>query len=109
MAKKPNSGKDDAKPLTNAQVKKIVTNSNPYELPPNIIQILNEHSCGFVLATLDHNGNFNFTCKHDNEIIGQATELRLLKMLEIRQNIMEAQNEHSMLKGMGMIDEDDGD
>lgn len=106
MPKKLNSGAED-KPLNDKQVKKIIQNTNPYELPPNIINLLNEHSCGFVLATLDHNGNFNFTCKHDNEIVGQATELRLLKMLEIRQEIMENHTEQNILRGMGLIDESD--
>lgn len=97
MDKKPDNG------MSNKDLKKILTNRKPYEIPPNLIQILNEHSCGFILATLDHNGNFNFAAKHDNEIIGEAMEKRLLDYLTIRQEAMDEIKRYQMMSQMGLI------
>lgn len=96
-------------PSLQPQNKKSIPINNPYELPPNIGRILNEHSCGFVLMTIDHNGNTNFMCKHDNEIIGEALERKLLDILTIRQEILQARNEQQVLDSMGLLGTDDSE
>lgn len=87
--------------------KEPVVRRTPYQIPANIKEILKEHSAGYILVTIDYDGNYNFDQHFDNNIIAEAIELKTLKILQIKNEIND-QNTLIQVLGPDHIDEDGG-
>lgn len=63
--------------------------TSPYEIPPNLIEILKEHSTGFILLTVDHNGHLGYYVNVDNQVLmrGMLEELRDICELKIESGL----------------------
>lgn len=96
---------DSQNPNQPPEPPKSLIRNNPYQIPPGIINQLKEHSTGFILITLDHEGNYNYNCCFDNNTISEAVELKTLKILECKQQINN-QIIYHQVTGCEMEDED---
>ena len=77
--KKKDDNSNQDKPFSNAKIKKII--ASPYVLPPNILNILNEHTSAYLLFSLDFQGNLQLNVKADNQIVADGLKMNLLQML----------------------------
>ncbi|RTL03102.1 MAG: hypothetical protein EKK57_00360 [Proteobacteria bacterium] len=95
-------------------IKKII--ANPYTIPPNLLNLLKEHSLGYILFTVDFNGNVAFNIHADNEILADGLKDKLATMLvsdrEAREAVMSelmAQNLMNQIREQQGFDDDNDD
>ena len=65
--------------------------TSPYEIPPHLIEILKEHSTGFILLTVDHNGHLGYYVNVDNQVLmrGMLEELRDICSLNLESSFQD--------------------
>lgn len=91
MMKEPKKKKDGdgkSKPVNNSGSKKII--ASPYVIPPQILNILKEHSLGFILFSVDYHGNVMLNTHADNDILLDGLKNKLSKMLMMEEGMKDA-------------------
>lgn len=89
--KKKKDGEEKVKPASNSEIKKII--ASPYVIPPNILNILREHSLGYILFSVDYHGNVMLNTHADNSILLDGLKSKLSKMLMMEEGIKDAMME----------------
>ncbi len=79
--------------------------ASPYSLPPNLCNLLREHSLGFLLFSVDYNGNFQVNMNADNQILLRG----LLQKINEITGMMIEQDQIQTGINMGILEEVDPD
>lgn len=82
---------------------------DPYHIPDCVFSQLEEHSVGYLLCALDHNGNLIFQEHFDNDTIASAIRFKMLQILTIQHQAESKALRDQILNPASIIEDDDSD
>lgn len=80
-------GGDNKKLILNFDKLLAKVSKKPYQLPKHILNMLKEHTTGYILITLNNHGDLNYDEHFDNQLVGEAIENKTLQILTIKKQI----------------------